>query len=515
MRAYEATDYRIYDRRIVQRAITSNTHDDIGTCFFCSMIKTVEHVEFRASETTYARFFCDCLYSIIFFVYSRRDNECIDGVCAFQSVNLMHEHRLAKDGTKHFLRQASRTATGLDNRRNHGENVAQRTLYASICFMQNTRNASHEARNVLNISLSFFFIFFGFGTAQQYLTVLFREQGREGLALVSLLLLYGVFMATSIVVPKLIPFLGGLKKSLIIGACTYVLFVFSIALDNVPVLLAASVIIGVGAGLLWIASAQIISDSSSMHTVGRNLGLQSVGLYCGNILGIYAGGYMAATFSTSGMYLVLGVVTALGIVPLLAITPAKEEVKQRPFRFGYMLDRRMLAIFPLLFGSYYLLAQVFTGMNAVIVSLLGVGSLPFLISVVKLSNIAGSFGSGTLSGWMSEIKLLLALTLMALFGIGFFVMAQLLIPLLIAAVLLGFSMASIYPVTLTLLKDTLPAEQYLYAIGVFNFYNNFGVIVALAANGLLSASTSFIPGAVALFVAIPGLFLFKRFVQLR
>ncbi|MCX6723534.1 MAG: hypothetical protein NT094_05775 [Candidatus Staskawiczbacteria bacterium] len=166
--------------------------------------------------------------------------------------------------------------------------------------MLNTEQAKKimidSRRNILFISIAFFFIFFGFGTAQQYLVILFSAQGRGGLALSSLFILYGSFLLTGIVVAKIIPWLGGLKKSLIFGSLTYFLFVASVAVNNMFFLYAASVLVGVGAGLLWVSSGQIITDSSGEHTVGRNLSFQMIGMYSGNILGIYSGSYVVNSF---------------------------------------------------------------------------------------------------------------------------------------------------------------------------------------------------------------------------
>ena len=117
---------------------------------------------------------------------------------------------------------------------------------------------TNARRNIFLIPLAFFFIFFGFGTAQQYLVILFSTQGRGHLALSVLFILYGTFLFISIVVAKIIPWLGGLKKSLLAGAFTYFLFVGSVAINNTALLYIASVLIGIGAGLLWVSSDKLL-----------------------------------------------------------------------------------------------------------------------------------------------------------------------------------------------------------------------------------------------------------------
>ncbi len=376
-----------------------------------------------------------------------------------------------------------------------------------------TAERPDDMRNVMSVSLAFFFIFFGFGTAQQYLVILFNNQGRGHLALVSLFLLYGAFMIAGIFISKLVPLLGGLKRSLMIGAATYALFVASVAFNNTPLLLAASLVIGVGGGLVWVCGAQIITDSSGERTTGRNLAFQIIAQNAGNIAGIYTGAYLVRTFSLENMYLILTVSVLLGFVFLPWIRPVKEEVKERIFRAYYAFDRRMLVLFPLLFGSYFLAAQAFTAMNLIIVALLGIGSIPLVITVFKLSNIAGSFSAGTISGWLSKSAVLMGLVLIALGGVYLFTRTYALAPFLAGTVLLGFSIASIYPVCLSWLKERLPSEEYLQALGIFHVYTNIGVVSAVTANMWLSSRGSFIPGVVALLLALPGIALFQTLTK--
>ncbi len=366
-------------------------------------------------------------------------------------------------------------------------------------------------RNVVLVSCAFFFIFFGFGTAQQYLVILFSELGHGSLALTSLLLLYSAFLLTGIIVPKFVPILGGLKSSLILGACTYVFFSVAVALDIVPLLLFASVVIGIGAGFLWVTSGKIITDSSEAHAVGQNLSLQQIGMYSGNILGVWIGGFLVQTLSLQNMFALLAFVTFLGTVLLFFVLPVREDVQTRPFKPYYLFAPHMLMLLPLIFGAYYLQAQVFTAMNLAIVGLVGIGFIPLIISVLKVSNIIGSFSSGTLSGWYSKSGLLITLVAIALCGIVVFTLFSTLSSLLLGAILLGFSMAAIYPVALAWLKEKLPGDEYLYALSTFHVYTNIAVLGAIGVNLYLPAQTSFIPGALALLLAIPGIIMFQKF----
>ena len=364
-------------------------------------------------------------------------------------------------------------------------------------------------RNVILISTGFFFLFFGTNALQQYLLLLFRADGRAELALITLVIIYGTFAVTGVFIAKIIPVLGGLKRSLIIGALTYVLFALSVASQSTPFIITIAFCMGIGAGLLWISSGQLILDSSSEHTA-RNLSFQMIALYAGNIFGVFAGGYLIEHVSPFLMYLVLATSMLLSIPFFLSVRPKREEVDIRPFKFGFLVDYRMLMLFPILFAAYFLQGQVFTAMNLVIVSALGLGFIPIIISLVKVSNIIGTIGSGSVSDWYNKSVVLTSLVVIALSGIALFTLSTTFRFMLGGALLLGFAMAAIYPVSLAWLKEKITKEEYLYALGIFHVYNNIGTVAAITANLWLPAGVSFLPGALALLAALPGIYFFHR-----
>ncbi|MEK9153891.1 MAG: MFS transporter [Patescibacteria group bacterium] len=370
-------------------------------------------------------------------------------------------------------------------------------------------------RNILSISLSFFFIFLCFLTAQQYFLILFEADGKENLALISLVLIYGGFLAAGTVAPSLIARLGGLKSSLIIGASTYALFTAVLTLENTLLLLASSIVVGVGACLLWVASGQIIADESSDKTAGRNFAYQSVATSAGGIAGIILGGYLVAVESASFMYLILAAFGLVGTLILFFLKPIREETKSRPFRPMFILDIRMLSLFPFLFGTYYLLGQLFTATSLIVVGLLGLSSVPALVIALRISNVIGAFGSGIFADRFNKAGILVFVTILSLAGIVLLVSTATMAPILIGTILIGFSGVTSYPVTLAWLKESLPEEEYIYSLGVFHVYANIGVIAALAANMWLSPRASFIPGLAALIIGLGGIVLFEKLASTR
>ncbi|MDP3729776.1 MAG: MFS transporter [bacterium] len=368
----------------------------------------------------------------------------------------------------------------------------------------------NNRRNVWGISSAFLFIFFGFGTAQQYLVILLSAQNQRSVAIQSLLILYGTFLFSGIFIASIIPRLGGLRRSLLLGASTYALFVFSIIFHSSLILYIASFLIGLGASLLWVSSGQIIADSSDNNTAGKNFAYQRIGMYIGNIFGIIVGGYLMRSLSFEKIYLILTCVIIIGLLILLFVRPLKKEVAARIFRPYYIFNPSMLLLFPLIFIADFLQAQVFTAMNLVVVNILGIGSIVLMVTLLKISNIVGSFSSGILAAKHSKAILLSLLVIMAIIGCIFFITSENIVILYSGVLMLGLSMASIYPVTLALLKETMPPEEYPYILGTFYVYSNIGVLTAIGSNSILSPKTSFLPGIFVLFLSFIGIFLFSR-----
>jgi MFS family permease len=165
------------------------------------------------------------------------------------------------------------------------------------------------------------------------------------------------------------------------------------------------------------------------------------------------------------------------------------------------------------FAAYFFQAQVFTAMNLIIVAALGITFVPVTISGLKFANILGSFSSGFLSDRYSKAVILSALVCIALVGIWLFTVFTAFVPLFAGAALLGLAMASIYPVSLAWLKDALPEDEYIYGVGIFHVYNNMGVLGGIASNFLMSPRWSFLPGIIALVLALGGIALFTRLLQ--
>jgi MFS family permease len=143
-------------------------------------------------------------------------------------------------------------------------------------------------------------------------------------------------------------------------------------------------------------------------------------------------------------------------------------------------------------------------------ALLGLGAIPIMVTAIKASNAAGSFFSGTIADRYGKLFPAITLIVMALVGIILFIATRDALILIVASLLLGFSMAATYPVVLAWLREKVDPQEYLAALGIFHVYNNMGTVAAITANLWIPAATSFIPGALALAIALPCILLFNK-----
>jgi MFS family permease len=145
-------------------------------------------------------------------------------------------------------------------------------------------------RNVLLVAISFFFIFFGFNTAQQYFASIYAQQGIENIAMISLFILYFFFMVGSLLASIIVTRLS-LRKSMVLASLIYLMFLLVIIARQPVLLLLASAIVGVAAAILWTAEGAYVVKSSDKRNYGRNAGLVISALFLGSFIGIISASF--------------------------------------------------------------------------------------------------------------------------------------------------------------------------------------------------------------------------------
>jgi len=129
-------------------------------------------------------------------------------------------------------------------------------------------------RNILFLSLGFFLIFWGFDGVQFFVTTFFEQQKIASVGFTSLILIYLFFTLGNPLAAIVVSHIGG-KKSMMLGAVSYSLFIFALSLHNIPLLYAASILLGIGAALLWTGQNSYLIRASQEMSRGTNSGFFS------------------------------------------------------------------------------------------------------------------------------------------------------------------------------------------------------------------------------------------------
>jgi len=142
-------------------------------------------------------------------------------------------------------------------------------------------------------SIAFFFIFSGTQTMSNFMAALMKDANLGKLGFVCNSITYGVFAFSSITAPAAVAALGPIK-GMKIGGAAYAIYLASFLFLSELQALIASVMIGSGAGLLWVSQGEFLSRCSDEETTGVHSGLfWSIFMgnaVAGNLLGYFVVG---------------------------------------------------------------------------------------------------------------------------------------------------------------------------------------------------------------------------------
>jgi MFS family permease len=123
-------------------------------------------------------------------------------------------------------------------------------------------------RNVIRLGGMFFCIFFAFNVTQTFES---KINGATGVA--ALGVLYVSFAVASLFATWLIDKLGGARRALLAATFAFVLFLLANLYPVLPLLIPASVLLGVGASVLWTAHGAYLSAHGDSSTFGLYSGI--------------------------------------------------------------------------------------------------------------------------------------------------------------------------------------------------------------------------------------------------
>ena len=164
-------------------------------------------------------------------------------------------------------------------------------LVGDVVKISSPQGTASDSWNIVALSASFFFLFGSYSTLKGYVpTTLPGFLGFE-----ALLALYASYFVALFFVPAICNRIGD-RPSMVIGALFYLAFIASLVWGDYRAIIAAAVLVGFGAALLWVAATQFLSACCTEDNRG---------LYAGVFWGCLQ---MSSVFGPLASYLILSFV---------------------------------------------------------------------------------------------------------------------------------------------------------------------------------------------------------------
>ncbi|RWS30849.1 UNC93-like protein MFSD11-like protein [Leptotrombidium deliense] len=146
--------------------------------------------------------------------------------------------------------------------------------------------------NVILLGLSFFLVFTSFQTGGMIQNAVIdgvndeyeKEWGTPWKGYYSFFIIYGVLSVANWIAPSVVAVIGP-KIAMIAGAATYCIFVANFLYPMRYGLYIVSIIVGLGAGIIWTGQGNFLTLNSNAQTMARNSGLFWAMLQCSLLFG--------------------------------------------------------------------------------------------------------------------------------------------------------------------------------------------------------------------------------------
>lgn len=142
-----------------------------------------------------------------------------------------------------------------------------------------------------------------------------EDENFHGDAYVSLAIIYAVFATCNWLAPSYISVTGP-RVAIVTGACCYVLFIASFFYPHDALLYCMSVLVGIGAALIWTGHGQYLTENSTNETMSRNAGMFwaifQMSQFTGNLFVFFI--FTKEKIEKEQRMIVFGVLTGLAVV---------------------------------------------------------------------------------------------------------------------------------------------------------------------------------------------------------
>lgn len=358
--------------------------------------------------------------------------------------------------------------------------------------------------------MAFGAIFFSFGGAQDFLTIILKDAGKENLAFWSLGVLYAAFTLGNFPAAKLIPVIG-LKRMMILGAASYSVYIFSLVNMSPFWVVTASAILGLGAAALWNAQGVYLVLAADQEKLGRASGVFTAVWGLASFTGVSLIGFILqfTRMSSENLFLLLAVGPVLGMIFLAKLAPIAADTPAEKQQGGFIklfLSPSLLGVSLIWVLMVFAEGFSFTILPRVLSRELPAGIIGLLLGLRRIVPIGLAFLVGIASDRIGRGKILRTGVLMYLVGSGLMFWTNK-PTLVLATILLALGFAVVRPATFAAVKDISP-KGYLPAVNAYLYVvSNLAVLASIIFGGMRAETAALavmgVTAALAAILSVP------------
>ncbi|MED6292814.1 hypothetical protein CHARACLAT_004394 [Characodon lateralis] len=205
--------------------------------------------------------------------------------------------------------------------------------------------ADRSTYNVVILGVGFLFIFTAFttcGNVEQTVVKSLKNSTFSGSGYHSLGIIYGVFSFSNLLAPTVVTVIGA-KLTMFFSGLLYSGYIAVFIMPSTWSFYLTSVLIGIGAALLWTAQGRFLVENSEASTINRNTGMFWALLQCSMLFGnlyIYLdwnGKSEISDSSRRNIFLFLLVASILGTLSFLVLRTSHHEEEMLSEEEGQLL----------------------------------------------------------------------------------------------------------------------------------------------------------------------------------
>ncbi|MCP4643392.1 MAG: MFS transporter [bacterium] len=370
---------------------------------------------------------------------------------------------------------------------------------------ENDPPSASAGRDLTTISLAFFLAFVGTGASQPYVTDFLTDERGLGphQAAFVLSLVYLAFVVFRFFIGFILD-VTGLHLGKILGISVYALFPLIVSrTGSYPVMLAGSVLWGLGAPMLWTSSLVQVMNASGPKRFGSTAGIVRGTVLTAVFVGHYMLGWIYQHHGYRALFTTASVLGGVAVV-VMVLSPKRSVEREKPDvrKFVHLMargDAKAVCLFLLCSGLGY--GLLLNGMKGHVETVCGTAWLKTILPFFALAGIVSSF----IGGWICD-----RVGRWPTFAWGFLIGALGLTlawaftapaALMLALLFIGVQFAVVPLAALAWVGDTSGPGDRASVMGYAFCFRDFGIGVAILISGL-------IPSTRTAFIVFAGAFLF-------